>query len=29
MPEPMSHPKLMKQSKQLPKLNYGFSKEDN
>ena len=28
MPEPMSHPKLMKESKQLPKLNYGFSKED-
>ena len=29
MPEPLSHPKMMKSSKQLPKLNYGFSKEEN
>lgn len=28
MPEPLSHPKLMKETRQLPKLNYGFSKED-
>lgn len=27
LPEPIAPPKLMRQSKQLPKLNYGFSKE--
>ena len=29
MPEPLSHPKLMKETRQLPKLNYGFSKESD
>jgi len=27
LPEPLAPPKLMRESKQLPKLNYGFSKE--
>lgn len=29
MPEPLAAPKLMREAKQLPILNYGFSKEDN